>query len=229
MKLCNFASLDPTHRARGVRGLSHASHRDKELWEEFDSDWDGMTVESERLLASLVSQRRPQAKPGVSRPGPPHWELEVTSDLLSAPTESQRIAPLRLRQALFRRIVLASYRAKCCVCGNPVPALLVASHIIPWAQRANLRMNPHNGLCMCALHDRAFDCRLLAVSSDYSIRISDAVQAYLPSEALENGLTRYDGGSIDLPDKFLPSREFLAYRLTTPPSAKSRARSWSRI
>ena len=29
MKLVNFASLDPTHKNRGVRGLSHASTSDR--------------------------------------------------------------------------------------------------------------------------------------------------------------------------------------------------------
>jgi hypothetical protein len=37
MKLANFASLDPIHKARGVKGLSGATKQDRILWEEFRS------------------------------------------------------------------------------------------------------------------------------------------------------------------------------------------------
>ncbi len=38
---------------------------------------------------------------------------------------------------------------------------LTASHIIPWAEDAQNRLNPKNGLCLNALHDRAFDRHLM--------------------------------------------------------------------
>jgi len=35
--------------------------------------------------------------------------------------------------------------------------LLVASHIVPWRSDPGNRLNPKNGLCLSAIHDRAFD------------------------------------------------------------------------
>jgi len=35
--------------------------------------------------------------------------------------------------------------------------LLIASHIVPWSKDKQNRLNPRNGLCLSALHDKAFD------------------------------------------------------------------------
>ena len=46
MKLCNLASLDPAVTGRGRAGLTGASRLDRQVWEEFQSDWESMAVES---------------------------------------------------------------------------------------------------------------------------------------------------------------------------------------
>src|SRR6185503_11767843 len=38
MKLCNFASLDPALKLRGIKGLEGASALDREVWKEFHDD-----------------------------------------------------------------------------------------------------------------------------------------------------------------------------------------------
>lgn len=53
MKLCNFASLDPEHRKRGVKGLSSASKGDRAIWKEFHDDWEQLSSESEALREKL--------------------------------------------------------------------------------------------------------------------------------------------------------------------------------
>src|SRR4051794_2574685 len=84
-------------------------------------------------------------------------------------TEMQRLQTVRLGQTFFRSTILASYADQCCICALPCPTLLVASHIIPWSVRPDLRLDPHNGVCLCALHDRAFDRGLLSVDDHYRI------------------------------------------------------------
>jgi hypothetical protein len=37
MKLVNFASFDPAHQKRNVKGLANASNLDRALWEEFET------------------------------------------------------------------------------------------------------------------------------------------------------------------------------------------------
>jgi putative restriction endonuclease len=98
-------------------------------------------------------------------------------DLIERPSEQVREVKVRLHQKFFREAVLASYGSSCCVCSNPVPQLLTAGHIIPWANREDLRVNPINGLCLCSLHHDAFDCGLWTIEDSYEIRLSPELMA----------------------------------------------------
>jgi predicted restriction endonuclease len=51
--------------------------------------------------------------------------------------------------------------------------LLIASHIVPWSSDKQIRLNPSNGLCLSAIHDRAFDKGLMTLSDDLKIVISE--------------------------------------------------------
>ena len=70
------------------------------------------------------------------------------------------------------------------------------------------RTNPSNGLCLNALHDKAFDKGLITVLPDYTIRVSSKLSQ---SSEKHNWLKQCNHQKIFLPDRFLPSREFLEY------------------
>src|SRR5690606_25553577 len=53
LKLVNFASLDPSLKARGIKGAANTSKLDKEIWNEFFSHWDILPYKSEKLLAQF--------------------------------------------------------------------------------------------------------------------------------------------------------------------------------
>src|SRR5690606_905420 len=53
-KLVNFASLDPSLKARGIKGASNSSKLDQEVWDEFYNHWDILPYESEKLLAQFT-------------------------------------------------------------------------------------------------------------------------------------------------------------------------------
>src|SRR5262245_28684155 len=55
MKLCNFASLDPVQRARGIRGLEGATKTDRAMWTEFRDRLETLGPESEQLLHDLFT------------------------------------------------------------------------------------------------------------------------------------------------------------------------------
>src|SRR2546430_2170743 len=55
MKLVNFASLDPTEKARGIKGLSGASASDRAIWNEFHKDWNRLGLESEQALRNIAA------------------------------------------------------------------------------------------------------------------------------------------------------------------------------
>src|SRR6186713_2996274 len=56
MKLCNLASLDPTLRMRGIRGLTGASELDRQVWDEFHAQIDTLAPRSEEALHQLFSR-----------------------------------------------------------------------------------------------------------------------------------------------------------------------------
>src|SRR5215469_3812446 len=62
MKLVNFASLDPEQRARGIRGLAGHSRADEQVWNEFRTNWEQMSLLSAAALEELqVGEARPES------------------------------------------------------------------------------------------------------------------------------------------------------------------------
>ncbi len=203
MKLVNFASLDPAHQARGVKGLAGHSRSDEQLWTEFHDNWDTMTVLSETKLQKLEAAKEP-APPEVSEPEAEYVPRDV-------PTETAATVTVRTMQSFFRKLVLAAYNSKCCITGNPVEDLLVASHILPWSDFPQHRLNPKNGLCLAAHFDRAFDRRLITFDREMRLVLSPALKRYLPNPAIESEFVRREGQRLTCPDRFLPDADFLAY------------------
>ena len=198
LKLGNFASFDPTLKERGIKGASNASKLDKLIWDEFYNNWDAALIESEKLLA--------QAK---------HTTIEKLNkieidDLPREGKEKERLVKVRVNQSIFRTMILATYNNKCCITGIDNADLLIASHIVPWSKDEKNRLNPMNGLCLNALHDRAFDKGLITISADdYTIRISSKLKTKNIVASIEQSFINFEGRSILLPDKFLPAKEFL--------------------
>lgn len=203
MKLVNFASLDPAHQARGVKGLAGHSRSDEQVWAEFRDNWDRMTVLSETKLQDLEATKEPAA-PEVPEPEAEYVPRDV-------PTETAATVRVRTMQSFFRKVVLAAYDSKCCITGNPVADLLVASHILPWSDFPQHRLNPKNGLCLAAHFDRAFDRRLITFDSEMRLVLSPVLKRYLPNPAIESEFVRYEGELLICPDRFPPDADFLAY------------------
>lgn len=85
----------------------------------------------------------------------------------------------RKGQDYFRRMILANYGGRCALTGIDIPQLLLASHIIPWADKSHKkdRLNPCNGICLSALYDKAFDQGIITISpDDYSVVLSSALR-----------------------------------------------------
>jgi hypothetical protein len=213
MKLCNFASFDPTHRKRGIRGLRHTAKSDEAIWHEFNNSWEQLAIESEQAVLRLrgtTVEQLPLAESATVKE-----TVEELFPSVPGQTEAERLTRVRLRQSFFRQTILASYRNCCCVCSLPCEVLLVASHIIPWATRPDLRVNPRNGLCLCALHDRAFDRGLLTVNARFRVHISTRIRHYLPNDVLSRMFMRFQERQIKLPEKFKPDPSFLEFHTTT--------------
>lgn len=137
----------------------------------------------------------------------------ISLDISDLPPGMEREAIVRTRvnQGFFRSTILAAYNSKCCITGLAIPEFLNASHIVPWAIDPKNCVNPQNGLCLNAIHDRAFDRGLLTITPDYRVKLSPSLKTIQDDEAIANLLFRYDGHVIDLPGKFLPDVRFIEY------------------
>jgi putative restriction endonuclease len=198
MKVGNIGRLDPVLKEKGIVGLSHGSKIEKEVWDEFSGDWEKLAFESE-LLISKFSKK----------------SIEEVSEILPVDNkeglERESIIKQRVNQNFFRTAVLSSYYSKCCITGLAIPELLVASHIIPWSQNKEQRLNPMNGLCLNALHDKAYDRGFITITSDYTIKVSKFFNEYENYDTTKEFFVKYQNRKINLPDKFVPSSEFLSF------------------
>lgn len=202
MKLVNFASLDPSVTSTGRKGLSGASMLDREIWDEFHADWERLAIECAQLQQYLLHEHG--LKPEV------HIDSDSTDDFALADYTGetrQAIVQQRIKQNFFRHAVLASYRGRCCVSGVSDSRLLVASHIVPWsADKAN-RLNPSNGLCLSAIHDKAFDKHLFSLTDDNRIVLSDQLKTS-KDVFLQKVFWPIEDRAIELPERFRPELAF---------------------
>jgi putative restriction endonuclease len=205
MKLCNFASLDPVQRARGIKGLEGASKQDREMWKKFREYPAVLGPESEQLLHDLFTYDETKELDFLARD-----KVRLIAPVGS--TETQATVKVRRGQQFFRQAVLNAYDIRCCISGINVPRLLVASHIKPWGKFPTERLNPRNGLCLSTLHDAAFDAGLITLDQGLNVVLSKRLRKCFPQPALEQNFVTYEGKPIRLPDKLAePDSEFLRY------------------
>lgn len=203
MKIGNLGRLDPELRKQGIKGLINGSKVEEDVWNEFNGDWDKLAFESERLISKFQNKKIQE-------------RFEVDLKNLPAGTDRESVVKTRVNQDFFRSTILSSYNSTCCVTGLSIPELLQAAHITSWKTNIKNRTNPHNGLCMNMLHHKAFDEGLIAITPEFKIISSKRLQEYTNNNgALNDFFIRYENRSITLPDRFLPSREFLDLHLHT--------------
>ena len=100
---------------------------------------------------------------------PPTARLISPTTRSSAATQSGR-PKVRLHQARFRGRVVPAYSNQCSICRLKEPRLLDAAHIVPDGDSRGVA-GVANGLCLCTIHHRAFDERLVGITPDYEIRV----------------------------------------------------------
>ena len=195
-KLANFARLDPALKRRNIAGATHGAAAEVEVWNEFNDNWERLAFESEELLRKITGQ-------------PP----EPSDEVEQFPEGRTRAVLVRTRvnQGFFRAAILAAYSSRCCITGLSIASLLSASHIVPWAVDVKNRTNPRNGLCLNAIHDRAFDCGLLSVTPDLRVKISLKAKAAGADKGAQDFLWRFYGARVLAPRRFAPDEAFLRY------------------
>lgn len=197
-KLGNFGSFDLELQRQRIKGLVHAGKLDEAIWDEFNSDWNGLVLEATRLRSELGGAVEPEITPD--------GELTIPHGA----SEREAIRKTRIHQAFFRQAVLSSYEETCCVTGLRIRECLVASHIVPWSISEQHRTDPRNGLCLSATFDRLFDRGLVTIAGDLRIVISPRLRD-IDDKTIHDMICSYHGAPMVRPRRFLPSSSHLEW------------------
>ena len=185
LKMSNLAGID---ESLDRKGMANSSALDKQVWKEFLIAPAEIVAVSEAMHGNMqyIQQEHLDA----------HGFGEGTNRIVQTTQ--------RRGQGLFRQTILTSYGSRCALTDLDDPRLLIASHIIGWAEHAKTRLNPHNGICLNALHDRAFDKHLITFGESYELLVADN----LPRKTSEQ-LHQVKHRTLRMPERFLPSQDFL--------------------
>jgi len=193
-KLGNFGAFDPELRKAKITGLTHTSKLDREIWKEFNQNWNGLVWEANKLRESLQRERKDSRFLGK----------------LSGPSEKMRMSKQRVHQSFFRAAILSSYEETCCITGLRIPECLIASHIVPWSKDEKYRTDPTNGLCLSSTFDRLFDAGLLTITDSYKVCVASTLLR-TKHKSIQDLICAYDGRYIIKPRRFLPSPDRLRW------------------
>ena len=135
-------------------------------------------------LGELYAALRRVYELGVSLPDAPLKEFEAKTANLPKTTEAERLIVQRIGQDIFRARLMDYWQGRCPLTGITDPALLRASHIIPWSDCESdaERLNVHNGLLLSALWDAAFDRALVTFDDEGKPEFSSALSASARAE-----------------------------------------------
>ena len=188
----------PNQRSYPLKSFCSAALKSLKKYAEYEQE----VVVADRIVAQ---ETNPQT---ISK------KLIAYFDITKEGEDQLSIAKRRKGQDYFRRMILANYGGRCALTGISVPQLLLASHIIPWADKSHKkdRLNPCNGICLSALYDKAFDKGLFTISpDDYTIQLSSALREYGTQEYFDKQFGSISGKQIAMPIDYKPNRDFLAY------------------
>lgn len=204
LKMCNLAHFDPMLIKRNIKGMENGSKLDKQVFESYYGKYEQLAYDAERIREQYGCTDYVKENDNCYE----NFECEFTKEGIS----KEEVVKVRIGQSFFRDAVLSSYNNRCCITGIKNSKLLIASHIKPWAASTpSEKTRPDNGLCLNALHDRAFDQGLITLDENYHVIISDELKKTPMDEETKLWLMSYKNVQIELPEKYLPNKEFLQY------------------
>lgn len=211
MKLCNFASLDPALRLRGIKGLPGTSALDRTVWDEFHEDLPQTVPATEQALRDLFGVDESSELEFLPKEG-----VRVRKRAPLGPTEAVGTVKLRRGQEYFREAVINNCGGRCAITGLNVRDLLIASHILPWGKYPDQRLNVRNGLSLSRLHDAAFDRGLIGFDDGYRLLLSPSLKEQMSQRSVVENFGAYAGETLHFPDDAaLPDLAFLSIHRTT--------------
>lgn len=93
-------------------------------------------------------------------------------------TERKGLVTSRVGQGAYRKSIIHRWEYKCAVTGFDKLDVLVASHIVPWAEATdNERLDIDNGILLSPTYDALFDRHLITFENNGKIILSDAIDS----------------------------------------------------
>lgn len=198
LRLVNFAACDPYILETGRHGMASGASVCKPVWDEYANDKERLFREAAEIRARIQNQSIEDSL--KIQPG----------DFVGHVRET--VIRQRIDQGVFRMMILNNYNDTCAITGINDKRLLIASHIIPWADREDTRLNPENGICLSALYDKAFDKGLITIRpDDYTIQVSPELRDHLTMAVYNEHFGKIENRQIILPEEHKPNASFLQY------------------
>lgn len=197
LRLVNYAACDPYILSTGRHGMDAGKDRCIPFWNEFADNKEALFLKAEEIRARLSNRSIEQ-------------QLRLTTNDFVG-QERETVIRARVNQSAFRTMVLNNYRNQCAITGIDIPQLLVASHIIPWADDESNRLNPANGICLSPLYDKMFDKGLIGIREDYTIQLSAELKQNAPKEYYSYHILYVENKKLSLPEEHVPDLSFLEY------------------
>ena len=113
-------------------------------------------------------------------------------------------ARLRVGQGAIRRLTVSNYGGRCALCDTCDSVLLVASHVVRWADRSDTRGKLSNTICFCAMHDRLFEHGYFGLQDDLRL----VIRVNIGGKAIQTWLEKCTT-DFSRPKNHLPLVEFL--------------------
>ena len=92
-------------------------------------------------------------------------------------TERSGMVTSRVGQGAYRKSIIHRWEYKCAVTNFNKLDILIASHIVPWAQSNDTeRLDVHNGILLSPTYDALFDKHLITFDQKGKIILSDKIE-----------------------------------------------------
>ena len=116
---------------------------------------------------------------------------------------------IRLGQSKFRRGVLKNFNNRCALTDISEPALLTASHIVPWSHKKDFRGDISNGICLYIEYDALFDKGFISFNDNLEVIITSDIS--ILSKRLSEKLNAIKGKQLRSPIYSALNKEYLEY------------------
>jgi putative restriction endonuclease len=197
LRLVNFAACDPVIINSGRTGMPGGLSICKPIWDEYAGRKEELFYDAQQIKANLLNSSIEDLV-GITE-----------NDLVGK--DKKAFVKQRVNQDAFRSMILNLYEKRCALTGINIPALLVASHIIPWAVNQQERLNPENGLCLSSLYDKAFDKGFISFDDQYRVIIAEKLKLYQAEPYYGKHFAPIEGQTIALPEYHRPNKMFLEW------------------